>query len=378
MAKQRKKIDTSILEKSSEVSIEGLFGDQANVPMEASPKGGVNIPLSKITLNRFHARQILPLDIKKRFFLGEIDYKQAVLDYIELSKNDPLLQKRLNCLRELGNSLLIEGQINPVSGNWQKNGEEVVTFQLETGARRFWGLAILHAEKTIEEEPKLKVSEISENLLYREISENYRREDLSAVEIGISIASVILLEAGISPNAEVDNVLDYYREALNHANRTPEIWDKLEILFSISHEKIKNYLQILELSDDLVFKAALNRFSEKRIRNVLLLPKFQQESALFSEINEKETAPDKEPENIPRQVPDEPNSDSPAHIDILANHIHDWFELVNKEFADGNFKDLAKDLSSRLEDPADLDNLARRLVNLSRDIRVEQTRRRQY
>ncbi len=376
MAKSRKKIDTSILKQTSEVSIEGLFGDQANVPKESSTLVGEAVALSKIRPNRFHARQILPLDIKKRFFSGDIDYIKTTQELIQQALDKPLLNKEIQSLRALGNSMLVDGQINAVTGYWKNKDKKNEVFILETGARRFWAFALLHIEKIINEEPKLQVIESSENTLFREISENYQREELCAVEIGINIASIFLLEADIPPDQNYVNELDYFRKALEHGNRSPEIWDKLEKIFSIPHEKIKGYLNILELSDELLYEAALHRLTEVHIRTVLLLPKFQQEIALFSAI--KEMDDEKEPEIVISNAQVESDSDSPVDLDVLAQHIQDWFELANQEYGDGNFKDLAKNLASRLEGPSDLDNLARRLVNLSRDIRVEQTKRRQY
>jgi hypothetical protein len=92
----------------------------------------------------------------------------------------------------LGESILKDRQIEPVTGSWIKTPQGS-RFLLETGERRFWSLALQTVNMGLQEEPRLKVTEEVEINRYLQVAENLLREDISTVDLGKAIAALILL-----------------------------------------------------------------------------------------------------------------------------------------------------------------------------------------
>ena len=99
------------------------------------------VPLSMVRPDRFQARLILPLALRKDFYSSKTAWNEVVRSWFELARNDRLIAQEIAELTALGESLHDTGQIKPVTGQVvNENGRDV--FRMLTGERRFWATAI--------------------------------------------------------------------------------------------------------------------------------------------------------------------------------------------------------------------------------------------
>ena len=113
-----------------------------NTPKMVNNRQSVyRVPLSMIRPDRFQARLILPLELRKDFYSGRTPWNEVVRNWFELARNDRLIAQEIAELTVLGDSLHDTGQIKPVTGQVvNENGHDV--FRMLTGERRFWATAI--------------------------------------------------------------------------------------------------------------------------------------------------------------------------------------------------------------------------------------------
>ena len=375
MSKKRKDIDQSLLNSEVDGLIDGFLSDQTASRTDKTPRV-VAVPLDQILPNRFHARQLLPHDLKQRFFLGEIDCFQAAAEYFEIASENRLLQKELGYLRVLGQSILKHGQINPATGTWKRNSQDQDYFLLETGVRRFWSLALAYVDGKLEDVPMFRVAELEENHVIRPALENFHRQALTPVEISLTIAGLILEHENIFPHQAIDGEMDYFRKALSIRKIPRETINLLKDKLGVTPEEINRYLSFLELPDEILYDTILYRMPETMLSDILILPKKQQENVFLSKIKDLEMQLQAEQKKNGAEIQADEISETPVYREVLVNHIQDWFELAAQENLDGDFMEMAEGLSKRIKDRSELDLLARWMVNLSRDIRVVLTKRR--
>ena len=113
-----------------------------NTPKMVNHRQSVyRVPLSMIRPDRFQARLILPLALRKDFYAGKTLWNEVVRNWFELARNDRLIAQEIAELTALGDSLHDTGQIKPVTGQVvNEKGRDV--FRMLTGERRFWATAI--------------------------------------------------------------------------------------------------------------------------------------------------------------------------------------------------------------------------------------------
>ncbi len=378
MAKPKKTIDPSILTSSSDSSIDGLLADIPELKEVGSNKNLIFVPLSQVIPKQIYSRHIIPLDIKKRFFLGELNCYQAISEFKEISESNLQYQRELESLRKLGISMISFGQINPVTGFWKTTNQGMKHFILETGTRRFWALVLAQVEANNGVDLQIEAFDEEKADPTRAFEENNQREKMSAAEIGIAVASIILHNEGIFADQANDTEYEFLRKVFDFEFFSEENLKSFQMNFSLSEEDIKSYIQLLKLSEELLFKSSQNNLSLETLTEILSLPNNQQADAINLKINEPEPGFDLAKEKQPEEIQIVPELESISLLETMSNQIYEWLKLANQEYESGDFKELAEILSSRFEDSSDFETLARRLMNLSRDVRVANTHRRQY
>ena len=378
MAKTKKNFNLATLPPENDSQINGLLAEVDGKISARMPARIVSVPLNQVIPDRFHARMILPSEIKHQFFTDEIDCYEAAKILIEAARDDAILRLQVDELLVLGQSMLDNFQIQPATGYWARNAAGKYYLFLEVGTRRFWALALLYVENRLSEEPIIEVAEVTESGGFRQIAENVHSLNLCAVELARAVATLILLRQDVLPQHNLENEGDYFRQALGKKRIGKTTWDAVAGILNQPPDVLKQHLQFLTLSDSFLYQAALHRLPAHVLAEIISVPKENQadmlsaaleKSKLFMDDNPAEPAPSRaERAKIE-------NEEKSSRAEVLANYVLNWFEVAEKSNNPGEFLDVAEDLSARMKTSEEMDLLARRLTNLARDVRVVKTRR---
>lgn len=374
-------IGQSILNSSTDFSIEGLLDEEFSNTNTSSEGDQISLPLTKIIPNRYNPKQLIPLELKTRFYGGEIDCFETIREVIILAKNNPFLENELANLQELGQSIIFQGQVDPAMGNWNDNRINVdKNFILDSGNRRYWACVLNYVNKKTRKIPNLIVLESNPQDTKRNMVSTRYQKDLTDVEIALLIASIILHEEEVDLESDKNTIsnFDHFRLVHKKKRYSKATWNILKKTFNYSKIEIKNYLKLLSLPDEYLYSAAIWNISINIMLELTLLPDTERKQVfeilvqkailIKSETLNKNNDKGQKIENVTRS----------EIISQMANFIESWYEMVNENISDGQFIELSKELSSRFEDSSEFYELSRRLLNLSRDVRVIYTRRRQY
>jgi ParB-like chromosome segregation protein Spo0J len=337
----------------------------------------VYIPLRQVLPDRFQSRVILPPEIKGAFFAGEIDCYQAAQALFVAADGDAGLRREVDELLLLGQSILSAGQVEPATGSWVQVQGLGPRFFLEAGERRFWSLVLSAIQLQLQEEPKLQVVEQKETSRLRQVAENIQREDISAVDLAKAIASLILIFQEKYPDPDAANEMDYFRQALD--GRLPHgIWPELERIVGFARPHLVRHLQILNLSDELLYLASLYRVEERRLRVIVAAPKQQQRELLLSALEEQLSSEDLERAVEEKKVKGKNarSRTAPGVYRQMASRVKSWLKFTQQTGFDRNYDRVATELSVLLKDPQELELAAKHLETLAASLRKIRDRRR--
>ena len=149
------------------------------------------VPLSMVRPDRFQARLILPLVLRKDFYSGKSTWNEVVRNWFELARNDRLVAQEIAELTVLGDSLHDTGQIKPVTGQVvSENGHDV--FKMLTGERRFWATAIKAVLDGQQAEPYVLALIDNQPTIDKQIAENMAYKALTPVGKARAAARLVL------------------------------------------------------------------------------------------------------------------------------------------------------------------------------------------
>ena len=156
------------------------------------------VPLSMVRPDRFQARLILPLVLRKDFYSGKSTWNEVVRNWFELARNDRLVAQEIAELAVLGDSLHDTGQIKPVTGQVvSENGHDV--FKMLTGERRFWATAIKAELDGQQAEPYVLALIDNQPTIDKQIAENMAYKALTPVGKARAAARLVLESHQILP-----------------------------------------------------------------------------------------------------------------------------------------------------------------------------------
>ncbi|MFZ1041866.1 MAG: hypothetical protein WCA79_08520 [Anaerolineales bacterium] len=374
---QRTHKDLSQLTQTGETQVTGLLESVKEQESTHRTTRVVHIPLSQVLPDRFQSRVILPPEIKGAFFAGNMDCYQAARALMVAADGDPGLRREVDELLALGQSILSDGQIEPATGSWVQVQQVGARFLLEAGERRFWSLALKAVEQSLQDEPRLQVVEQKEPSRLRQIAENLQREDISAVDLAKAIASLILVLENHYPDPAAENEMDYYRQVLKIDRLPHKTWPELERIVGMKRPHLVRHLQILALSDELLYLASLYRVEERRLRVILSAPKQQQRGLLLHALEEKLSSEDIE-RAVEEKKTDGKNAGphtAPGVHRQMASRLKSWLRLMHQSGFDRNYDRVATELSVLLKDPKDLEWAAKNLESLAASLRKIRARR---
>jgi hypothetical protein len=246
---------------------------------------------SKMIPDRFQPRRILPSEIRRRFFEGEIDCYQAAREWLHLAKNDTGWKSQIDELLAMGGSFEEHGQIKPITGVWVSTDDGGFVFRIETGERRYWAACLKVAEEESEEEPLLRVEVVKEPSRHRQVIENRHAQSPSAVGQACEVAALMLEMKGIEPDPTLADEYEYFRSALSR--RAPRgFWPSVEPVMQLSARRMQQLVDVLKLPTTLLELADRYRVPERVLREVLTLPEETWEEALWMAIQQGLTSED--------------------------------------------------------------------------------------
>jgi hypothetical protein len=244
---------------------------------------------SQMLPDRFQPRRLLPANLRAAFFGGRIDCYQAAGEWLGLVKNDASLRGEVDRLLAMGESFDEHGQIKPITGSWAGLPDGRYIFMIETGERRFWAACLRAVRDHQSDEPLLRVEVIQNPTRQRQVLENRHAEPPSAVGQSCEVASLILAELGLSPEANINDEYDYFRQA--RAQRMPVgLWEKIMPVMQLTRPRMVQLLNILQLPTGMLELADRYRLPERVLREVLTLPRENWERMLRSAIQEQLTS----------------------------------------------------------------------------------------
>ena len=223
------------------------------------------VPLGMIRPDRFQARFLLPHALRSAFFSAEIDWAEAVRRWQELGRSDRLIQRELDELRALGDSLHDTGQIKPVTGQVvNENGRDV--FRMLTGERRFWATALKAVNDGAEGEPYVLALIDNQPTLEKQIAENMAYKALTPVGKARAAARIVLEASGIHPQPDEDEG-SYFRRVAE-VRLDDETREVLQKNLQLERTYFGRLMKFFELDDALLEVCDRAEMPERVLREI--------------------------------------------------------------------------------------------------------------
>ncbi len=233
---------------------------------------------SEMIPDRFQPRPILPVELHRRFYGGEIDCYGAASELLQLAESDKGYRDRVAGLIAMADSVDEHGQIKPVTGTWMAIEDGRYVFQIETGERRFWGACLKAVSQETKEEPLLRVEAVDEPSVERQIVENRHAQPPTAVAQAREIAALLLSRMGQQPDPSLEDPYDYFRKALDPPGRErlPRgVWNKIEPVMQLTPRRMRQVLSVMQLPTELLEQADRYDLSDRVLQVILTQPEEQ-------------------------------------------------------------------------------------------------------
>ena len=230
-------------------------------------------PLLQIDIDRIRPhptqpRSMLPSDLAKALAEGTISPQQALSAMEERAQNDARLARTLAGLRQLAQSIRMQGLINPITVIPESEAGET-RFRLETGERRWlahWLLYLAGEEQFYR--IKAVLADRSRSARARQLVENLQREDLNVIDKARAILALKQemekLRGSRVPWAEVEDILGIskvYRTYILASLRLCPEAQQLVRQFNLPERAIRS---VVKLKDKKAQLDALRRIIEER------------------------------------------------------------------------------------------------------------------
>ena len=242
-------------------------------------------------------------------------------------------------------------------------------FDLYLGARRFWGLILYSLSQKEAETQSLFAMEVDQSKVEELPILNIHQSSLSVVELCTAIAGLIIQRLGIK-NEEGQSELDYYRQIFKKRRIPKKIWNEVREIFGVEKEEAQTLIDFLKLPDQTLYLAASANISEEEVHSISGLGEREQLAEIQKIFAERESGA--ATEEILDDAQQKPEEDDATHQ--MTNLIWQWFEVSMERGTEKDLLDVAELLYEKADDEYQLEQIARRLINLARDIRITKTR----
>ncbi len=247
-----------------------------NTPKMVNHRQSVyRVPLSMVRPDRFQARLILPLTLRKDFYAGKTSWNEVVRNWFELARNDRLIAQEISELTMLGDSLHDTGQIKPVTGQVvNENGHDV--FRMLTGERRFWATAIKAVLEGQVTEPYVLALIDNQPTIEKQIAENMAYKALTPVGKARAAARLVLESHQIQPG-ETESESAFFRRVAD-VRLDDETRDLLQRTLQMERTYYGRLMKYFELDEKELELADKSEMPERVLREIM-----QYDRALWSD-----------------------------------------------------------------------------------------------
>jgi hypothetical protein len=252
-------------------------------PEEVSVETIELVELSRIKPDYNQPRApLLPPELHYKFWFENYDCFRVAEEWIQMAKNDPVMEAEVLELLDMGGSFKDDGQVNPVTGCWVNAGADMV-FVLETGERRFWA-SVLYSVVNQKAAPLIRATVVKSISRRRQIMENIHQSKPGAVSQAREIAICILGIRKIDPQGYDPDPYHFVRMVNAKPIKTEEL-RQLDQFFQIrlTPQRLNQILKILELPTELLFVADHYKFSSRKLLEIYNLGPENWSSVVLSE-----------------------------------------------------------------------------------------------
>lgn len=311
MAKKREAknpFDEFVGEDAFGVEAKSMTGNEA--PMQGETDYGVTaaveaIPVDQVFPDVYQSRHpILPSGIRERFWDGDIDCFQAAREWLEMAKDHPAYQARIDELLGMGRSFQTEGQVNAITGRWAVMGDNQFIFLIETGERRYWATILAAVVEGFTETPRINIIGYETTSRKRQVLENRHQSPPGAVSQAREIATLLLDAMGVAPPVDrPEDIYDYFRQALNY-RVSQATWEDLQLITGLTPRRMLQVLSLLKLPSYLLDWADVYELPSRQMLEVIRASESEWEPLIQQAIAEKVNS---EAELSPALRADKPN-----------------------------------------------------------------------
>lgn len=334
-----------------------------------------SIQISAVRPDRYQARHVLPRQLRNKYFDGELDWREAATKWISLARKDKLVRNELDELMQLGRSLDQDGQIKPITGNFEKGESGQQIFKILTGERRFWATAIRSVMANDETEPLVLALVDDDPTVRKQILENITHKPLTAIGKARAIARIILEEADIYP--EPGESEDEYFQKMYKVKTTAETAQLIEETLGISQYQYYRFRKLLELPLSLQYMADQADIPEGILRQIMAMSAEEQEKAIDYFLSQDEPPSVREfqklldGETLDEAVPQKrkPRSPKPPVVKITGGFQRSIGKIKDELKTDPKFLDKAATEFVGTLKPEDVDEAVGLLEDLIKRIR---------
>ncbi len=245
-----------------------------------------SIQISAVRPDRYQARHVLPRQLRDPFFEGKMDWREVAGKWIQLARKDKLIRNDLDELMQLGRSLDQDGQIKPITGNFEKDESGQQVFKILTGERRFWATVIRSVMADEKEEPLVLALVDDDPTVRKQILENITHKPLTAIGKARAIARIILEEEKVFP--EPGESEDIYFQKMFTVKTTAETAQLIEETLGISQYQYYRFRKLLELPLSLQYMADQADIPEGILRQIMAMSPEEQEKAVGYFLSQEE------------------------------------------------------------------------------------------
>lgn len=213
-------------------------------------------------------RHLLPPALATRLYSGDLPPLMVLKSLITESQTDKTLTGIVDGIAALAADIKENGLINPIT--IYKPEGRLTHYTIETGERRYWAhwYLVEQGEEAYRQIRALIVDD--KNTRLRQLSENLRRDGLTAIETAIGLASFIAELQGNSSGSwyESDTLASPMLRRLTEERLKRGTWPQVIERLGYGRRHWHNYLNLLKLCDEALEIAHKNRLPEWQLRPV--------------------------------------------------------------------------------------------------------------
>lgn len=213
-------------------------------------------------------RHLLPSALAAQLHTGDIPPLIVLKKLIESGETDEALANTIKRIAELATDIKGNGLISPITV--YKPEGRLTHYTIETGERRYWAhwYLVHQGDESFRQIRALIVD--GKNSRIRQLSENLRRDGLSAVETAIGLASLIaeLQDKKFDNWYEGETLVPTMLRQLIAARLKRGTWPQVIERLGYGRRHWHNYLNLLKLCDEALEIAHRNRLPERRLRPI--------------------------------------------------------------------------------------------------------------